>query len=153
MATTRDPLEELLKQLTHAEAATALRTIKGVKPIQVMAVLADFLQVKLASEQAPAKARVISHSKNTNSFGLTGSVIVTDEGQGWQAAANSINIKPVGHVFTFPSGQNFGNFLSSQGYEIPQRLRPDFPQDALAKLFPPDPAVQVPVNSETSDVL
>jgi hypothetical protein len=79
------------------------------------------------------KLKVISVSANMNSFGLVQMVLVGDNGQGWKALANAINAKPKDTIINV-SG-DVGNALSKCGFECPQRLHPDVPDDVMQKIW------------------
>jgi hypothetical protein len=79
--------------------------------------------------------KVISVSRNYNAFGLRGMVLIGDNGQGWEVAANDINIKAVGDILCGPDRGDAGMYFTSLGFEIPRRLRPDPPAAVVEELF------------------
>lgn len=66
--------------------------------------------------------KVIAVSSNHNSFGLRNMVMIGDNGQGWQAAANDLNVKPKDTILRIPEGQDIPTFLTLQSFEIPSEL-------------------------------
>lgn len=65
---------------------------------------------------------VASVSENTNSFGLRGMVLVADNGEAWEVAANDLNLKAKGDRVTTPvDRQGFPTFVGL-GFEIPRQL-------------------------------
>jgi len=66
--------------------------------------------------------KVIAVSSNHNSFGLRNMIFISNNGQGWQAAANDLNLKKKDTVLTVPEGQDIPTFLTLQSFEIPQQL-------------------------------
>jgi hypothetical protein len=81
------------------------------------------------------RLKVACVSTNTNSFGLRGSIFVSDDGRGYEAAANDLNLKPEGAVTTVPAGVTVENHLTALGYELPRRLDPDPPPGAVREVW------------------
>lgn len=79
---------------------------------------------------------VAAVSRNTNSFGLRGMILIAKDGEAWQVAANCLNIKSEGEFVN--TGNEQGRINGSQwatlGFEIPRRL-PDAPLKVLKELF------------------
>ena len=75
--------------------------------------------------------KVIGVSRNTNSFGLYGHMLMAKDGEAWSAGASIHNKKKTGdlvHLFyTKPDGNEFD--WAGQ-FEIPERL-PDCPKDLI----------------------
>jgi len=80
------------------------------------------------------KLKVVALSSNRNSFGLRNMIMIGDNGQGWQAAANDLNLKPRNTVLTVPEGQSIPTFLTLQSFEIPSQLA-DPPAELLADVW------------------
>ena len=74
---------------------------------------------------------VAAVSTNRNSFGLTSMILISDDGEAWQVAANDINRRPKGASVTVPLRHRTPDF-SRYGYEIPERL-PDAPAAVVAE--------------------
>lgn len=67
------------------------------------------------------QAKVIAVLSNRNSFGLTGHIIVCDDGTRWQFAANDLDKRKVGD--TLQLSVPVGLCLAGMGFEIPQQLQ------------------------------
>jgi len=78
--------------------------------------------------------KVVAVSSNHNSFGLRNMILIGDNGQGWQAAANDLNVKPRNAILTVPDGQSIPTFLTLQSFEIPRQLA-DPPAELLAEVW------------------
>ena len=79
--------------------------------------------------------RVASVSDNTNSFGLTGMVLIAKSGEAWEVGASSLAVKKKGEDLTVPIEPNGDLDWASRGLEIARRLQPDCPPKALAEIF------------------
>lgn len=79
--------------------------------------------------------KVVTVSKNTNSFGLHGVIIVSKEGQVYEVGISSWCCPKQGNLLTGSISDN-NNLSSIDGisYEIPRRLK-DMPQEAVEKVF------------------
>ena len=73
----------------------------------------------------PVLLKVIAVSANQNAFGLQNMVMIGDNGEGWRAAGNAVNIAAVGDVFKVPAGEDIGMTLAARGFETPSKLQPD----------------------------
>ena len=67
--------------------------------------------------------RVACWSKNLNSFGLRGMVLIARDGETWEVAANSINVRSVYSVVEVPYEGETLNF-AARGFETPRRFGP-----------------------------
>jgi hypothetical protein len=74
--------------------------------------------------------KVVAVSSNRNAFGLRNMILIGDNGEGWQAAANDLNVKPKDTILRIPEGQDIPTFLTLQSFEIPSQL-----EDPPAKLL------------------
>jgi len=76
--------------------------------------------------------KVGSVSETTNSFGLRGMMLFSRDGEAWQVAANSLNVKKTGDIIKVPVHEDsYGNTevdFTALSYEIPERLRDCPPQ-------------------------
>lgn len=89
------------------------------------------------------KLRVVAISKNTNSFGLSGHVLVARDGRGWEAArcryTPGYDMTKRGDDITFvettdlATGRRDINW-AAHGFEIPKEL-PSAPPKVLRELF------------------
>lgn len=79
--------------------------------------------------------KVAAVSANTNSFGLTGLVLVAADGEAWQVGANSINRKDKGTVLTVPVTDAGSPQWHGFGFEIPHRLTPDAPPAVVSEVW------------------
>lgn len=70
--------------------------------------------------------KVVSVSKNTNSFGLTGMILMAIDGETWEVGASYLNIKKKGDVVL--TNRNF------HGFEIPQQL-PNAPLEVIEEVW------------------
>lgn len=74
--------------------------------------------------------RVVAKSKNLNSFGLRGMVLLGENGQAWEVATNSLHELTEGQDLTLSPGNSWGNW----GFEIPRQL-PPCPYLALKEIW------------------
>lgn len=81
--------------------------------------------------------KVASVSSNHNSFGLRGMILVAQDGEAWEVAANDINVGKKGDVVSVPYNTIFPNEpdFSGRGYEIPHRLQPDAPAGVVKEIW------------------
>lgn len=70
--------------------------------------------------------KVVSVSKNVNSFGLRGHVLVARNGEAWEVGANHLNSKKIGEVVSL-----HGSFSD---FEIPRRL-PTAPKNVVDEVW------------------
>lgn len=80
------------------------------------------------------KIAVLAKSVNCNSFGLRGHILIADNGEAWEAAANSINELPVEKVVQ-STADDVATALVRLGFEIPRQLTDPRPSD-LERFFP-----------------
>lgn len=80
------------------------------------------------------KIAVLAKSANCNSFGLRGHILVADNGEAWEAAANSINELDVEKVVQ-STADDVATALINLGFEIPRQLTDPRPSD-LERFFP-----------------
>ena len=73
--------------------------------------------------------KVATVSKNTNSFGLHGMILMALDGEAWEVAANSINKKPAGTILNINP-----NSFASLGFEIPHQL-PNAPDSVVNEVW------------------
>ncbi len=79
--------------------------------------------------------RVASVSENANSFGLTGMYLMDKNGETWQVGANHLNVEKKGtDVSVNCSAEGYPDW-ASKGYEIPERLPQDAPQNVVDEIF------------------
>jgi len=87
--------------------------------------------------------KVVAVSSNMNSFGLTGMILMRQNGVAYQVGANSISVKKVGDTVTVPCdwnevdpmGDPMVNYhFYSLGFEIPERL-PDAPDNVVKEVW------------------
>lgn len=79
--------------------------------------------------------KVVSLSSTTNSFGLRGHIFIGDDGTAWEAAANSLNSRPLGAVLTFEDNQPFNYGIVNYGFELPRQL-PTPPHPVVDEAWP-----------------
>ena len=92
------------------------------------------------------KLKVITVSTNANSFGLRSMILLADNGQGYQALTNDLNLRPAGTVMEINPAHTteelaIKSHLIRCGYECIQRL-PDANQGVVNltfQEFPPLP--------------
>lgn len=77
--------------------------------------------------------KVASVSSNTNSFGLTGMILVARDGEAWQVGASSLYVKVKGSIIKVPTVGTSRTF-ASLGFEIPEQL-PDAPPGVVAEVW------------------
>ena len=65
--------------------------------------------------------KVASVSKNANSFGLQGMILMAQDGEAYEVGANSLNVKTKGTVLQVPVIQGVATF-AGMGFEIPRKL-------------------------------
>lgn len=79
--------------------------------------------MSVATEIVHTEFTVVAVSKNTNSFGLHGVVLLSESGIGFEVGANSLNVRKVGDKLQVPHHEGSENFtFASFGFEIPRRL-------------------------------
>ena len=66
--------------------------------------------------------RVLAVSTNHNAFGVRNMILIGDNGKGWQAAANDLNVKKTGDVIVVPDTGNVTEHLARMQFEIPSEL-------------------------------
>jgi len=81
------------------------------------------------------RLKVVAVSSNHNSFGLRNMVFITDHGQGWQAAANDINVRKQGDILQVPDEGDIGLHLTAFNFEIPERIHPNPPAGLLQEVW------------------
>jgi hypothetical protein len=82
-----------------------------------------------------AKAfKVASVSENTNSFGLTGMILIAGDGEAYEVGASSLYVKKKGDVVQVPVVGKTGRNFASLGFEIPRRL-PDAPAGVVEEVW------------------
>ncbi len=63
--------------------------------------------------------KVASVSENTNSFGLWGMILMAEDGETWEVAANSLNKKTKGDLINVPLTDEGRAYFATLGFEIP----------------------------------
>lgn len=66
--------------------------------------------------------KVASVSDNTNSFGLTGMILMARDGEAYEVGASYMHVKKKGDVVRVPVVGKTGRNFASLGFEIPRRL-------------------------------
>jgi hypothetical protein len=77
--------------------------------------------------------KVASVSSNTNSFGLTGMILIARDGEAWQVGANSISVRAKGTIIKVPKLGTARTF-AALSFELPERL-PDAPPGVVAEIW------------------
>ena len=78
---------------------------------------------------------VVTVSKNTNSFGLRGMIVVNRQGRTWTVAANALNVLNRGDQIVAPiSGVDNDPNWEQFGFEIPHEL-PEMPSRAVEECW------------------
>lgn len=78
--------------------------------------------------------KIASVSSNTNSFGLTGMILIARDGEAWQVGANSYYLRTKGDVVRVPlTGKRDRNF-AALGFEIPEKLQ-DAPPPVVKEVW------------------
>ena len=99
-------------------------------PIREFGAVRMITKAEWDKRHGPKEYKVVTVSSNTNSFGLYGMILIARDGECWEVAANSINVKPKGTVLTVQ-----GDHWEAFGFEIPTRRTPNAPQDAIAQIW------------------
>lgn len=89
-----------------------------------------------AKEPMKSKAKdfkVVAVSKNTNSFGLHGVVMIAEDGEGWEAAHGPLELPEQGDILQV-SMDDGGLNWAAVGFEIPRRL-PQAPKDVVSQVW------------------
>lgn len=88
------------------------------------------------SQQVKQKAKVVSVSDNTNSFGLHGVIIMTKGGGTWELGIGSLYLPKKGDEITIRVWAQTGNLAGVDGitYEIPRRLG-NAPDKVIAEVW------------------
>jgi hypothetical protein len=76
---------------------------------------------------------VVAASKNTNSFGLRGMVLMARNGEAWQVAANHMNVRKQGDLLRVPVRGGDPDW-AGLGYETPKKL-PTAPANVAAEVW------------------
>lgn len=79
--------------------------------------------------------KVVAVSSNHNSFGLRNMIFIGNNGQAWEAAANSLNVKEKGTVLTVPEDQSIPTFLVKQSFELARQLTPSPPPKLMKEVW------------------
>jgi len=83
------------------------------------------------------KFKVAAVSSNANSFGLRGMVVVARDGEAWELAANSLNVKSAGESviakITLDDDKNRTG-IQWGTYELPRQL-PSAPKAVVAEIW------------------
>lgn len=66
--------------------------------------------------------KVASVSENTNSFGLTGMILMARDGEAYEVGASSLYVKAKGDIVQVPIVGKAGRNFASLGFEISTRL-------------------------------
>lgn len=78
--------------------------------------------------------KVVSVSENTNSFGLYGMLLMSEDGNLWQVGANSHNLLIKGKIITVPIGSDRKPDFAPFGFEIPE-LKGTASAEAVAEVW------------------
>jgi hypothetical protein len=82
---------------------------------------------------------LLTCSRNTNSFGLRGCILVAEDGEAWEIAVNDLNTPQHGRSYRVDGYRastsddrpyDFADYACSRGWELPRRL-PQAPQEAV----------------------
>lgn len=83
----------------------------------------------------PTKAfKVASVSDNTNSFGLTGMILIAADGEAYEVGASYLRVRKKGDVVLVPVVGKAGRNFASLGFEIPRKL-PDAPAGVVEEVW------------------
>ena len=66
--------------------------------------------------------RVVAVSNNRNSFGLSGLILIAQDGEAWEVGASQLCRKAAGDEVLIPVVGSRGRDFAALGYEIPCRL-------------------------------
>lgn len=77
---------------------------------------------------------VASVSENTNSFGLTGIILIAADGEAYEVGASSLYVKKKGDVVQVPVVGENGRQFANLGFEVPRRL-PDAPAGVVEEVW------------------
>ncbi len=75
--------------------------------------------------------KVASVSSNRNSFGLFGMILVAQDGEAWEVAANDVYVLKKGDHVLVSDDRDW----SAHGYEIPRQLKPDAPPAVVRQVW------------------
>jgi hypothetical protein len=78
--------------------------------------------------------KVASVSDNTNSFGLTGMILIAADGEAFEVGASYMHVKKKGDVVQVPVIGKTGRNFASLGFEIPHKL-PDAPAGVVEEVW------------------
>lgn len=92
------------------------------------------------------RLKVLTVSKNTNSFGLKSMILLADNAQGYQALTNEINLRPAGTFLNVDTSNTteelaIRSHLIRCGYECITRL-PDVPFVVARQAFDAFPPLE-----------
>lgn len=80
--------------------------------------------------------RVVAISTNKNAFGLSGVMLMAEDGETWQAGANDLNLPQRMQDVEVEVDDEGRHHWSALGYEIPQRFADKAPPQVLEEVFP-----------------
>lgn len=78
--------------------------------------------------------KVASVSNDTNSFGLTGIILMAADGEAWEVGASYLHSQKKGDVIHVSCTGKTGRNFASLGFEIPRRL-PDAPPGVIEEVW------------------
>ena len=81
--------------------------------------------------------KVVSVSKNSNSFGLKGVILMARDGEAWEVGASHINIPVKGEriqVALDLDNPSISPLFAEKGFEIPRRL-PGPPEQVVREVW------------------
>lgn len=87
------------------------------------AILGTGISPATLRQRGTKQFKVVSKSKNRNSFGLQGHVLMARDGEAWECAVSQINEKQIGDLIDLPYDTQpiFANLVWSA--ELPRRLQ------------------------------
>jgi hypothetical protein len=83
-------------------------------------------KIRESAKRNPVKTAkhfmVVTVSKNMNSFGLKGMILMARDGETWQVGVNHMRVKKPGDLLRVPYSRSSGPEWFVLGYEIPEKL-------------------------------
>lgn len=80
---------------------------------------------------------VVTLSKNRNSFGLQGFIIMAEDGSAYEAAANDLNVPKQGDRLNLATDAKGEPEFARYGWEIPRQLPTAPPKVVKSVFYPP----------------
>jgi hypothetical protein len=136
---------EWLNNIEIAERPNGVYLLANTLPnnfgrIKITELIKDLGGTPKDSRAAYKAFRVATVSSNANSFGLRSLILIAQDGEGWKAAANTVNLKLKGETINVPLHRDTCRPMWEVfGFEIPERLNQNAPPEVIAAIWEEKP--------------